>query len=182
MVDPCRVQCPERTRADVLRRGAGGKLPRQVVDRYWQETPQCGQGLRIRAAIEEDTVESGQGHLAPLQLLPKMIERPRVVMRDDLGQEVLGAEVFVGEKSGLRRRVSVRIGPAAERQVRHMFMDETSQLPGVLDASLRSDVAIAAEHDKRTEPLVPGAFGIREAKIQGMFRRQEWRDVIPRHV
>ena len=105
-----------------------------------------------------------------------------VVVRHDLRQEELAAEVLVAEKPRLRRRDRRADCPAAERQVGHVLADRLAQLPRVLHASRRADRPIAAEHDERAEALLPGALGIGQAELERVLRREERHDAIARHV
>ena len=78
--------------------------------------------------------------------------------------------------------IGVRVAPAAQRQVGHVFVDRLAQLPRVLDASRRPHRAIAAEHDERAEAFLPGALGVRQAEVHRVLGRQERHDVVARHI
>ena len=139
--------------------------------------------LRVGAAVVEDAEDARQRRrCAASQLLEKRVDVRRVVVRDDLRQEELAGEVLVVEKADLRRRIGVRIGPAAEREIRHVLANRLAQLPRVRHAARRTDRPIAAEHDQRPEPFLPGALGVRQTELERVLRREERHDVIARHV
>ena len=78
--------------------------------------------------------------------------------------------------------IAVRVGPAAERERVIALAQEAPQLPGVLHAPGRPDRLVAAEDDQRREAALVRAFGVRQAVLDAVFRRQKRHDALARHV
>ena len=90
----------------------------------------------------------------------KAINPAEIVVRHDLGEIELAGKSIVGDVIDLLGGIGVWIRPAAQRQPRDVLSNFSAQLPRVAHASRRPDGPIAAEHDKRWKPFLPGAFGI----------------------
>ena len=56
------------------------------------------------------------------------------------------------------------------------------ELPGVFNTPGHTDRSVAAEHDERGESVLMRTFGVREAVIERMLRREERHDVVPRDI
>jgi hypothetical protein len=114
--------------------------------------------------------------------LVEPIDGCNVVMRNHLREEVLPVEIRGTEVGRLEPGVRVRIGPAAERQTRHVLLNRLAQLPGVANTSWRSDGPVAAQDDQRSESFVGGPLGVVEAEAHRVLACQERDHVVARHI
>src|SRR6185295_14692785 len=93
-----------------------------------------------------------------------------VQVADNLREVVLSVEGLVAHERDLLRSISVRIGPAAERQSWFARANLLAQLPRMLDAARPSNAPVPPEHDERRKSMLPCLFGIREAEFDRMLR------------
>ena len=107
---------------------------------------------RVGRAVIEHAKQPRHREPAPGRLAEKPLDGRPAVMRDDLGEVELRRHPRVQQVTYLGSRVCVRVGPAAEGQPVFVAPDPLAQLPGVLDASRRPDVASPPSTTRDSKP------------------------------
>src|SRR5262245_21248025 len=140
------TQGPNRSRADIHRTRARCGLIDQALNWYGHERAEDLQRLRTGTPVIEHTEHSRNGNRTTGDLFEESLDRIEIQMTDDLCQVKLGAEALVAQEIDLLCCGGMRVGPAAEDQLRLVLANLVAQIPGVFDTAWPSDSLVAAQH------------------------------------
>lgn len=104
------------------------EVPAQVVQR-----------ARGGAVVVEDAVYDGQVDPEECQLRPEPLDAVQRVVGHDLGQDEVGVEAVVGDKTSLLHRIPMRVGPSSKGQSGLIAAEDAPEILSVRDAALRPD-------------------------------------------